>query len=107
MRADQRVLCSSRRSTQPNGSRRASPSTCSRRTTMAVKKHREGTRASAPAQAPKTAGVLDPALALLLETRLIPEIVGSKGATAPIRAWVPACGEGEGAYSLAMALLEQ
>ncbi len=41
-----------------------------------------------------------------LVTRVLPEMIHSKAADAPIRVWVPGCATGEEVYSLAMLVLE-
>jgi len=43
----------------------------------------------------------------VLETRVIPELLASIGPDRAIRVWVPACGTGEEAYSIAMLFLER
>ncbi len=48
----------------------------------------------------------DPNAFRILETRILPNIMGRESAGQSIRAWVPACSTGEEAYSVAMLLLE-
>jgi two-component system CheB/CheR fusion protein len=49
----------------------------------------------------------DPAAWDELATRVVPALLRSRDAAAPIRVWVPGCSTGEEAYSLAIVLAEQ
>ena len=43
----------------------------------------------------------------VLETQVVPDLVGDRKADEALRVWVPGCATGEEAYSIAMLLLEQ
>jgi two-component system CheB/CheR fusion protein len=45
-------------------------------------------------------------LVRVLREKIIPDLMTGKGPAAPIRVWVPGCGSGEEAYSIAICLLE-
>ncbi len=49
----------------------------------------------------------DPEAFQVLESTVIPELLGRKSADQPVRVWVPGCATGEEAYSIAMLFLEQ
>jgi two-component system CheB/CheR fusion protein len=49
----------------------------------------------------------DPEMFQVLETQVLPELIESRDAGAPVRVWVPGCATGEEAYSIAMLLIER